>query len=184
MCGALSGFITSFLQTRLNIDSLLAGIVVNSGLYSVNIFLMSGSSLLNMNKTRTIFTMFKELFDNSFYKLILVFVIVLLVVLVLTFFFKTKLGLAIKATGSNVSMVKNSSIDPKFTTTVGLCLSGAICALSGCLLAFSQKSVSIDIGIGMLTIALASLLIGRTLGDRGSTVKRLCYAVVGSLIYR
>ena len=88
VCGALSGFITSFLQTRLNIDSLLAGIVVNGGLYSVNIFLMSGSSLLNMNKTRTIFTMFKELFDNSFYKLILVFVIVLLVVLVLTFFFK------------------------------------------------------------------------------------------------
>ena len=184
VCGALSGFITSFLQTRLNIDSLLAGIVVNSGLYSVNIFLMSGSSLLNMNKTRTIFTMFKELFENSFYKLILVFVIVLLVVLVLTFFFKTKLGLAIKATGSNVSMVKNSSIDPKFTTTVGLCLSGAICALSGCLLAFSQKSVSIDIGIGMLTIALASLLIGRTLGDRGSTFKRLCFAVVGSLIFR
>ena len=165
VAGCLSGFIVSFLQTRLGIDSLLSGIVVNSGMYSINIFLMSGSSLLNMNKTVTIFTIFKDLMSNSFYKIILVFAIVLVVIILLSVFFKTKLGLAIRATGSNVAMVKNSSIDPKFTTTVGLCLSGSICALSGCLLAQSQKSVSIDIGIGMLTIALASLLIGRTFGD-------------------
>lgn len=184
VAGCLSGFIVSFLQTRLGIDSLLAGIVVNSGMYSINIFLMSGSSLLNMNKTVTIFTMFKDLMSNSFYKIILVFAIVLVVIILLSVFFKTKLGLAIKATGSNVAMVKNSSIDPKFTTTVGLCLSGSICALSGCLLAQSQKSVSIDIGIGMLTIALASLLIGRTFGDKGNAVKRLVFAVLGSIVFR
>ena len=184
VAGCLSGFIVSFLQTRLGIDSLLAGIVVNSGMYSINIFLMSGSSLLNMNKTVTIFTIFKDLISNSFYKIILVFAIVLAVIILLSVFFKTKLGLAIKATGSNVTMVKNSSIDPKFTTTVGLCLSGSICALSGCLLAQSQKSVSIDIGIGMLTIALASLLIGRTFGDRGNTSKRLVFAVLGSIVFR
>lgn len=184
IAGCLSGFIVSFLQTRLGIDSLLAGIVVNSGMYSINIFLMSGSSLLNMNKTVTVFTIFKDLMNNSFYKIILVFAIVLVVIILLSLFFKTKLGLAIKATGSNVAMVKNSSIDPKFTTTVGLCLSGSICALSGCLLAQSQKSVSIDIGIGMLTIALASLLIGRTFGDRGNTSKRLVFAVLGSIVFR
>lgn len=184
VAGCLSGFIVSFLQTRLGIDSLLAGIVVNSGMYSINIFLMSGSSLLNMNKTVTVFTIFKDLMNNSFYKIILVFAIVLVVIILLSLFFKTKLGLAIKATGSNVAMVKNSSIDPKFTTTVGLCLSGSICALSGCLLAQSQKSVSIDIGIGMLTIALASLLIGRTFGDKGNTVKRLVFAVLGSIVFR
>lgn len=184
VAGCLSGFIVSFLQTRLGIDSLLAGIVVNSGMYSINIFLMSGSSLLNMNKTVTVFTIFKDLMNNSFYKIILVFAIVLVVIILLSLFFKTKLGLAIKATGSNVAMVKNSSIDPKFTTTVGLCLSGSICALSGSLLAQSQKSVSIDIGIGMLTIALASLLIGRTFGDKGNTVKRLVFAVLGSIVFR
>ena len=184
IAGCLSGFIVSFLQTRLGIDSLLAGIVVNSGMYSINIFLMSGSSLLNMNKTVTIFTIFKGFMNTSFYKIVLVSVIVIAVIILLSLFFKTKLGLAIKATGSNVAMVKNSSIDPKFITTIGLCLSGSICALSGCLLAQSQKSVSIDIGIGMLTIALASLLIGRTFGDKGKTFKRLCFAVLGSIIFR
>ena len=184
IAGCLSGFIVSFLQTRLGIDSLLAGIVVNSGMYSINIFLMSGSSLLNMNKTVTIFTIFKGFMNTSFYKIVLVSVIVIAVIILLSLFFKTKLGLAIKATGSNVAMVKNSSIDPKFITTIGLCLSGSICALSGCLLAQSQKSVSIDIGIGMLTIALASLLIGRTFGDKGKTFKRLWFAVLGSIIFR
>ena len=81
-------------------------------------------------------------------------------------------------------MVRSSSINPAFTTTVGLCVANAFTALSGCLLAQSQKSVNIDIGTGMVTIALASLLIGGTFMGRGSIPKRAVGVVLGSFIFR
>lgn len=188
VAGVCSGFITSLLQTRMGIDSLLAGIIVNTGLYSINIAVMGGSSLLNMNKTDTVFTLAKDLLEGSFlesqYKLIVAAVVVIIVLVLLVMFLNTRLGLAIRATGNNPDMVKSSSINPVFTITVGLCVSGALTGLSGCLLAQSQKSVSIDIGIGMVTIALASLLIGRTILGRGTIAKRAVGMVLGSFIFR
>lgn len=189
MCaGLLSGFITSFLQTRMGIDSLLSGIIVNTGLYSVNIAIMSGSSLLNMNKTETVFTYLKDFFKgsvlSSYYKVFVGLIAVIIVILFLSIFLKTKLGLAIRATGNNEAMVKTSSINPIFTTTVGLCIANSFTALSGCLLAQSQKSVDINIGTGMLTVALASLLIGHTLFKRGSITLKAIGAVVGAVIFR
>jgi len=189
MCaGLVSGFITALLQTRMGVDSLLSGIIVNTGLYSINIAIMGNSSLLNMNKTRTVFTDLKTMLDGSFlrgqYKLIIALAAVALVVLFLSLFLKTKLGLAIRATGNNPDMVRSSSINPAFTTTVGLCISNSFTALSGCLLAQSQKSVNIDIGSGMVTIALASLLIGGTFMGKGSIPKRAVGVVLGSIIFR
>ena len=177
MCaGVISGFITALLQTRMGVDSLLSGIIVNTGLYSINIAIMGNSSLLNMNKTRTVFTDLKAALEGTFLhgqsKLIIAVIAVALVVLFLSLFLKTKLGLAIRATGNNPDMVKSSSINPAFTTTVGLCISNSFTALSGCLLAQSQKSVNIDIGSGMVTIALASLLIGGTFMGKGGIPKR------------
>lgn len=188
LAGVLSGFVTAFLQTRMGVDSLLAGIIVNTALYSVNIAVMGGSSLLNMNKTETVFTKLKSGLANTSikgqYVLIVVFVAVALVVTFLHFFLKTRLGLAIRATGNNQDMVKSSSIDPVFTTTVGLCVANSFTGLSGCLLGQAQKSVSIDIGTGMLTMALASLLIGNTFMGKGSILKRAIGVVVGSIIFR
>ena len=92
---------------------------------------------------------------------------VILVIVFLVFFLRTRLGLAIRATGNNSDMVKSSSINPVFTTVIGLCVANAFTALSGCLLSQSQKSVDINIGQGMVTIALASLLIGGTLLGHG-----------------
>ena len=162
--GVLSGFITALLQTKMGIDSLLAGIIVNTGLYSINIAVMSGSSLLNMNKTATVFTKARALLEGTFlseqYKLFVAVIAVILVVAFLALFLRTRLGLAIRATGDNPDMVRSSSINPVFTTIVGLCVANAFTGLSGCLLAQYQKSVSIDIGTGMVTIALASLLMG------------------------
>ena len=109
---------------------------------------------------------------------------VVLVIVFLALFLRTKLGLAIRATGDNPDMVRSSSINPIFTTTVGLCVANAFTALSGCLLAQSQKSVNIDIGSGMVTIALASLLIGRTFFGKGSIAKRAVGVVIGSIIFR
>ena len=81
-------------------------------------------------------------------------------------------------------MVKSSSINPVFTTIVGLCIANSFTALSGCLLAQSQKSVDINIGQGMVTIALASLLIGGTIMGKGGILTRAIGMVLGSFIFR
>ena len=186
--GVLSGIFTSILQTKMGIDSLLAGIIVNTGLYSINIAIMGGSSLLNMNKTTTIFTMMKTFLSSTFlsssYKLITALIFVVLVVVFLSFFLRTRLGLSIRATGDNPDMVKSSSINPAFTTIIGLCISSSFTALSGCLLAQSQKSVNVTIGSGMVTIALASLLIGRAFMGKGGITKRAIGVVLGAIIFR
>lgn len=184
VAGALSGLVTALLQTKMGIDSLLSGIIVNTGLYSVNIALMGGSSLLNLNKAETVFTYAKEIFGAQYYKIVVAFCFVLLALVLLTLFLKTRLGLALRATGDNPDMVSSSSINPTFTTIVGLCLSSSLTALSGCLLSQSQKSVNVNIGSGMVTIALASLLIGRTFMGKGSVGKRALGAVIGSIIFR
>ena len=186
--GVCSGLITAVLQTRMGIDSLLAGIIVNTGLYSINIAIMDGSSLLNMNKTETVFTKAKALLEGTVfaeqYRLLVALIAVAATVAFLTVFLNTRLGLAIRATGDNPDMVRSSSINPVFTTTVGLCVANAFTGLSGCLLAQSQKSVSIDIGTGMVTVALASLLIGQVLMGRGSILKRAIGMVVGAFAFR
>ena len=189
MCaGVLSGFTTAVLQTKMGIDSLLSGIIVNTGLYSINIAVMGGASLLNMNKTVTVFSMMKDLLRStplgSVYKTVIALIAVAAVILFLTFFLRTRLGLAIRATGNNPAMVRSSSVNPAFTTTVGLCISNSFTALSGCLLAQSQKSVNIDIGSGIVTISLASLLIGRAFAGKGSIPRRAVGAVLGAIIFR
>ena len=93
--------------------------------------------------------------------------IVLLVSVILAWFLNTRLGLSIRATGDNEHMVRASSINPVFTITVGLCLSNSLTALSGAILAQYQKSCDINLGTGMVTIALASLIIGETIIGRG-----------------
>jgi ABC-type uncharacterized transport system permease subunit len=183
--GVCSGFVTAILQTKLGVDSLLAGIIVNTGLYSVNIAVMGGSSLINMNRTDTVFSMMKEALKNTPLKgrgdIVVAFIAVAIVVV---FFLRTRLGLAIRATGNNADMVKSSSINPVFTTIVGLCVANSFTALSGCLLSQSQKSVDINIGQGMVTIALASLLIGGTILGRGGIFVRAVGMVLGSFIFR
>ena len=186
--GVCSGFVTALLQTKLGVESLLAGIIVNTGLYSINIAVMGGSSLLNMNKTETVFTMMKSVLSGTplsgQFDLVVAGIAVVLVIAVLVLFLKTRLGLAIRATGNNADMVRSSSINPVFTTIVGLCVSNSFTALSGCLLAQSQKSVDINIGTGMVTIALASLLIGGTVMGRGGILIRAVGMVVGAFIFR
>ena len=186
--GVGSGFVTAILQTKMGVDSLLSGIIVNTGLYSVNIAVMGGSSLLNMNRTTTVFTMMKDALKGTPLQgrteILVALIAVVIVVAFLVFFLKTRLGLAIRATGNNPDMVKSSSINPVFTTIVGLCVANSFTALSGCLLAQSQKSVDINIGQGMVTIALASLLIGETILGKGGILLRAVGMVLGAFIFR
>ncbi len=188
LSGVLSGFVTAILQTVLGIDSLLAGIVVNTGLYSINIAVMKKSSLINLNNTDTIFSLLKAQLEGTFLEgkqtLIISFVAVALVVLFLSLFLKTRLGLSIRATGNNPDMVKSSSINPIMTTIIGLCIANSFTALSGCLLAQTQKQAEINIGTGMVTVALASLLIGGVFVRRGKIPLRAIGAVLGAIVFR
>ena len=188
LAGIASGFITAILQTKMGVDSLLAGIIVNTALYSINIAAMGNSSLLNMNKTETVFTKMKTLLAGTFLEkqsvLIVSLIAVVLVILFLSLFLKTKLGLTIRATGNNPDMVRSSSINPAFTTIIGLCVSNAFTGLSGCLLAQSQKSVNIDIGTGMVTVALASLLIGGVFMRKGKITAKAIGVVIGAIVFR
>ncbi len=188
LAGVGSGFVTAFLQTRLGVDSLLAGIIVNTGLYSVNIAVMGGAPQLNLNRAEGPFTLMKGLLADTplagQYKLAGIALAVVLAVIALSAFLQTRLGLAIRATGDNPDMVRASSINTAFTTTVGLCAANALTGLSGCLLAQYQKNAEINIGTGMLTIALASLLIGRTVMGKGRIPLRAAGMVVGTVLFR
>ena len=188
IAGMISGFVVAILQTYIGIDSLLSGIVVNTGLYSINIAIMEGSSILNMNRVPSIFIQAREFFSpmpfREFYRVIVVLRVVILLVILLSAFLKTRIGLAIRATGNNKDMVKASSVNPYMTTIVGLVIANAFTALSGSILAELQKGVNIDIGTGQVTIALASLLIGRTFIRKGSIMLKAIGAVIGAIVFR
>ena len=182
--GVCSGFITAFMQTRMGIESILAGIIVNTGLYTINIAVMGFASNVNLFGCDTIFSLAKETIGGSFYKIIVVAIVVAAVALILSWFLGTRLGLSIRATGDNPDMVKASSINPGFMITVGLCVANSLTGLSGALLAQYQKSCDINLGTGMVTIALASLIIGESIIGKGSILKRVCGVVLGSCLYR
>ena len=181
--GACAGFITAFLQTKLKIPSILAGIITNTGLYTVNLAVMGFSSNVSMVKADTMFSLVKPYLE-SFYKLIPAAVLTVAVGILLTLFLKTRLGLSIRATGDNPDMVRAASINTAFTVTVGLCLSNAMTALSGAVLAQYQKTADINLGTGMVIIGLASLIIGETLMPRGKTWMKALGAILGSILYR
>ena len=184
--GVCSGFVTAFLQTRLGVESIMAGIIVNTGLYTINLAVMGFSSNISLVKTDTVFSLAKEAlsFMGGWHILLLAALVILAAGGAMLWFLGTRLGLSIRATGDNAAMVRASSIDPAYTITVGLCISGSLTALSGGLLAQYQKSCDINVGTGMVTIALASLIIGETILGKRSMPRRVLGVVFGSCLYR
>ena len=184
LAGACAGSVTAFLQTKLNIPSILAGIITNTGLYTVNLAVMGFSSNVNMMRADTLFSLLQPVLGKTFGKIIPVALIALLTGLLLALFLKTRIGLSIRATGDNPDMVRASSINTGFTVTVGLCISNSLTALSGAVLAQYQKTADINLGTGMVIIGLASLIIGETLMPKGKTWVKILGAIAGSLVYR
>ena len=183
LAGAAAGSVTALLQTKLNIPSILAGIITNTGLYTVNLAVMGFSSNVNMMRSSTIFTMVQPYF-GSFYKLIPAATLTVLAGILLVVFLRTRLGLSIRATGDNPDMVRASSINTGFTVTIGLMLSNSLTALSGAVLAQYQKTADINLGTGMVIIGLASLIIGETLLPKGKMLAKALGAILGSIVYR
>ena len=188
LAGACSGFVTAFLHTKLGVESILAGIIVNTGLYTVNLAVMGWSSNLSIYGSDSLFTLCKELFPwewwAKWHELVVLAVILLVAALLVVLFFRTRLGLSIRATGDNADMVRASSINPSFTITVGLCLSNSLTGLAGCLIGLLNKSCDINLGTGMVTVALASLIIGESLMGRGSIPRRVFGVILGACLYR
>lgn len=203
--GALAGFFTALLQTKLRIEPILAGILVAAGLYTVNYAVLGGQSNLYLQydtvnsagtavkeSSPTIYKNFSALFagvdspllDTNAQVLILTLAIVAVLTAALGVFFFTRPGMAIRATGDNEEMVRSSSINADLTRTAGVMLANALVALSGALLCQQQRYADLNCGSSMLVMGLASVIIGRVLfGDRGIVVS-LVSAVAGSLLYR
>ena len=183
--GACAGFVTAFLQTRLGVPSILAGIVTNTGLYTVNLMAMGWSSNASLLRQDTLFTLLKDTgIGGDWYEILLAGGITVLVCVLLVAFLKTRIGLSIRATGDNKEMVRASSVNPALMITIGLCIANAMTALSGAVVAQYQKSADINSGTGIVVIGLACLIIGETLTGRRSVTRGVVAAVIGSVIYR
>ena len=179
IAGAMAGSVTAMLQTKCQVPSILAGIITNTGLYTVNLAVMGFSSNVNMLRTTTIFSLL-----GMQLKIVPAAVISIVAAVLVVLFLNTRLGLSIRATGDNPDMVRASSINTGFTITVGLCISNALTALSGAVLAQYQKTADINLGTGMVIIGLASLIIGETIFRSRSLWLKALGALVGCIVYR
>lgn len=185
LAGACAGFVTAFLQTKLGVPSILAGIITNTGLYTVNLMAMGWKSNQSLLGGRTVFTMLRDRgIGGDWYELLLAAFVTILAGLLLVLFLGTRMGLSIRATGDNPDMVRASSLNPSFTITVGLCLANVLTALSGAVVGQYQKTVDINSGTGIVVIGLACLIIGETLLGRRSVKKGVIAAILGSIVYR
>ena len=183
--GACAGGVTALLQTKLGVPSILAGIVTNTGLYTINLMVMGWKSNAALLREDTIFTLLRDAgIGGEYYELLLSAAITILAGVLLVAFLGTRLGLSIRATGDNRDMVRASSINPTFTIAVGLCVSNALTALSGAVVGQAQKTVDINSGTGIVVIGLACLIIGETVLGKRTIVKGAIAVVVGSIIYR
>ena len=183
--GACAGFITAFLQTRLGVPSILAGIVTNTGLYTINLMAMGWKSNASLLGVDTIFTMLRDAGVGwGYHDLLLAAVVTIVAGALLYLFLGTRLGLSIRATGDNRDMVRASSVNPTFTITVGLCVANALTALSGAMVGQYQKTVDINSGTGIVVIGLACLIIGETVLGRRTVFKGIIAVMLGSILYR
>ena len=183
--GACAGFVTAFLQTRLGVPSILAGIVTNTGLYTINLMAMGWKSNVSLLKQQTIFSLFQGPgLGGSWYETVLAVILTAAAGAALIWFLGTRLGLSVRATGDNRDMVRASSVNPTFTITVGLCISNALTALSGAAVGQMQKTIDINGGTGVVVIGLACLIIGETIVGRGNALRGVAAVIVGSVVYR
>jgi putative ABC transport system permease protein len=182
--GALCGLVSAELQTRFGIPSILAGIITNTGLYSINLMVMGWRSNINLIREDSIFSLFRKMIPGNYSDLVLLAAIPVMIALFLSYFMHTRLGLSIRATGDNPVMVRASSIDTSSMIRTGLMLSGIMTAVSGAAVGQFQKTTDINSGTGVVVIGLACLIMGETVLGRRSVRKGIAGAFLGSVIYR
>ncbi|UCD82919.1 MAG: ABC transporter permease [Desulfobacterales bacterium] len=184
LCGFLAGCCTGFLNTRLKINSLLAGILMMTILYSVNLRIM-GRSNIQLLTVDTILTPLENMDVSRFIPIIAFFFLVTFFIKFLTdMFFRTQIGFAMRATGDNEQMIRTLGVNTDNMTVLGLGISNAFVALSGSLVAQDQGFSDIGMGIGMIVAGLAAIIIGETLIGKSSVQRMTLAAIIGSIIYK
>ncbi len=203
--GAVAGLCTALLQTKLKIEPILCGILVSTGLYTVNYAVLGGQSNLYLQRqvmnaagypvnqaADTVYKSFGQLLSplggqwkntNTQVMLLTLGIVAILLVLLGVFFF-TRPGMAIRGTGDNEEMVRSSSINADLTRTAGIMLANALVAFSGGLLCQQQRYADLNCGSGMLVMGLASVIIGQVLGGNRGLILGLLSAAGGSILYR
>ena len=184
ICGFLAGCCTGFLNTKLKINSLLAGILMMTMLYSVNLRIM-GRSNIQLLTVNTLLTPLENLDINRFIPIITFFFIVIFAIKFLTdMFFNTQIGFAMRATGDNEQMIRTLGVNTDHMTVLGIGISNAFVALSGALVAQDQGFSDVGMGIGMIVAGLASIIIGEALFGKKTVQRMTLAAIVGSVIYK
>ncbi|NLI22005.1 MAG: ABC transporter permease [Clostridiales bacterium] len=187
LCGMAAGALTGLLQTKVGIHPILAGILTMSGLYTVNLAVMGASSNVSLIGKETLFQrLFTQLapMPKDSVRLLVGAVLAALALLALVWFFRTHVGLCVRATGNNEAMVRSSSINASAMKILGLAVSNGCIALSGAIVAQYQGYADISSGIGILVVGLASVIIGEAIFGRRSVTLGLISAIAGSVGYR
>ncbi|QSZ26955.1 ABC transporter permease [Aceticella autotrophica] len=179
--GGIAGAVTGFLNTKLKITELLAGILTMTALYSVNLRIM-GKSNLPLLGQRTIFDYFN--FLNNYKYLVSFALVVVIVIVIINIFLQTGAGFALRATGDNQQMVRSIGINTNTTIILGLIIANALVALSGSLVAQYQGFADVGMGIGTIVAGLASVIIGEALLRDKNILWSIISAILGSIIYR
>ena len=186
--GCLAGSVTSLLATKLKIQPLLAGILVMLGLYSINLMIMGGKANIPLMSVTTVFQALDPVLGDTVLapraSLFIALFIILLIQTLFYLFLGTRLGLALRATGDNESMVRASGIDSDLTKLIGLAISNGMVAVSGALIAQYQSYADVGMGIGMVVIGLASVIIGEVVFGIRTLYRRLTAVILGSILYR
>lgn len=186
LAGGAAGYVTAFQQTHMGVPDILAGIITNTGLYTIDLMAMGWRSNHSLLKDETIFTLFhKTGIGGGWYPLVLAGAITAIAMILMKLFLNTRLGLSIRATGDNRDMVSASSIDPRYTITVGLVAANMMTGLSGAIAGQFQKAADINSGTGIVVVGLACLIIGETVINGKKSIGRNIVAVlIGNIIYR
>ncbi|MCC8024120.1 MAG: ABC transporter permease [Clostridium sp.] len=186
MAGMAAGFVTGILHTVFEIPSILAGILTQISLWSINLWIMGDKSNIPLLKVDTVM---KELaavtgLTESQASQLIGFSAAILVVALLYWFFGTEVGSALRATGNNEDMIRALGVNTSFTKLLALGLSNALVGLSGALVCQSQNYADIQMGTGAIVIGLAAIVIGEVLfGWMRNFACKLAAAVIGSVIY-
>ena len=174
--GALAGAITGLIHVRLKVSNLLAGIIVMTGLYSINIRIMGKSNIPLFGKG--------HLFNMAIHPIVVIVVSVLVAKLSLDYLLKTKFGFALKALGDNESLIIGLGLNEQILKIQGLMIANSLVALSGGILSQYQGFADVGMGTGTILIALASVIIGDTLFGKLSFLKGTTVIVMGTIVYR
>lgn len=179
VAGLLCGCVTAFLQTKMKIQGLLAGILTMTALYSVNLRIMQGAPNVSLYAVPR-----PTILNNPATVLYVLIAIVALIALLMYAFFKTNLGLMLRAAGDNEEMIRSSSVNVDSMKFLGFALSNGLVALSGALLVQFQKFADVTGGTGMLVLGLAGIIIGEAVFRRSGIGFGLAASITGAILYR